>query len=342
MSSGDGSESQSSLPHRGARPGDWTTMPTSGSADKDYWVPDYFAQDETFITIKVGKEEETYHIYRSLLCAASQYFHNLFLGPFTEGSTREAKVEDTSPRTFKLFQAWLYCGVIRLPPDSTNHVDTRYPVRVDESDDSDDARAARIANAKIKTHPTKCPKCGGISVRNAEPSTEWIDTDDDLLDLYVFADQYQIPLLRREVIITLQWNSTSRRSLTDLSIVIRAYESLPHNSTFCQWLVLTYALHYRTYSGNTNDKHCDCPRVLASINTEVDVEAFHPVFAHQLIISKFSRRHKELEVNGFSWCEFHEHVDEDQAQKCRFYRASDGRYSPREHPNPELVVRTVA
>ncbi|KAF2499049.1 hypothetical protein BU16DRAFT_614602 [Lophium mytilinum] len=86
---------------------------------------------------------------------------------------------------------------------------------------------------------------------DATPETEGFLQDhkildqDELLDLFVFGDRYDVPDLRRDCLDMIQRLAVIRLAVSDrnvsLEFVLRAFENLPDNSELCKWLVDHFA-----------------------------------------------------------------------------------------------------
>ncbi|KAF2499044.1 hypothetical protein BU16DRAFT_523640 [Lophium mytilinum] len=90
-----------------------------------------------------------------------------------------------------------------------------------------------IYNSAFLTGPATIASFNG-------PSHELL-TPDEMLDLYVFADRYEIVTLRNDIVYALRvvmYNVQTGSYGKDLPLafVERAYERLPHTSTLCKWL----------------------------------------------------------------------------------------------------------
>ncbi|KAE9977600.1 hypothetical protein EG328_001973 [Venturia inaequalis] len=77
-----------------------------------------------------------------------------------------------------------------------------------------------------------------------------------LLDLYVFADRYDVPQLRREVLDTLVTFSHFSPTLFDMELVAQAYDELPADSPFLRFLIDEYAANW---SGPAEEVRDDTP-----------------------------------------------------------------------------------
>jgi hypothetical protein len=117
--------------------------------------------------------------------------------------------------------------------------------------------------------------------------------------LYVFAHRYEIPKLRRAVLIAWQTNDEILQSMPDHSNVIAAYADLPPNSPLCRYFLDMYSVYWNP------DK--DDERTIA-LRSQLP-QAF--LFELATVLARGERPKTEKE-----WCEFHEHEDEKAKKTC--------------------------
>ncbi|KAF2499051.1 hypothetical protein BU16DRAFT_261072 [Lophium mytilinum] len=65
--------------------------------------------------------------------------------------------------------------------------------------------------------------------------------ENDLLDLYIFGDRYNIPALRRGVMCIFRDSTNNNGKYVTLDLVIRAYDNLPEDAPLCHWLAFVFA-----------------------------------------------------------------------------------------------------
>lgn len=297
------------------------------------------------VTVNVGStDEETkkdFSLHRDLLCEASDYFKNAFMKEFVEAQTGSIALDDVSTRTFGMFQGWLYSGRIVLPKDSTAHIDHTRPVKQkDGTSNPPDLRDLPPEEPKKETgtndtsisppsHPLKCPECGiaspgvGKMAHNAHRTdlhaVDWLD---DLLDLFILADKYNVPLLRTEVMIESQHLDEQWYAMPGLEIIARAYDSLPETSQFCLYCVEMY----NRYWASDESKVCVCAQEERRefYNSESMPKAFLFQLMHEAL--QLNRRAwSELVKRPFDWCRFHEHNGVEEIKACHVLRTREGR-----------------
>lgn len=172
--------------------------------------------DQTIVTIEISPKAKEFNVHRELLCQVSPYFRGAFKREFEEAQKLAIHLEDLTPRTFEIFQTWLYSGTLILPGDST-------------------------AFAELDNTADLCPECNtACEVPPGDHSEGFVKKTyygDDILGLYIMADKYDTPLLRLEALITNQHLDERADTFPTWKMVSRAYENLPDNSPFGGYLV---------------------------------------------------------------------------------------------------------
>lgn len=118
--------------------------------------------------------------------------------------------------------------------------------------------------------------------------------------LYIFAHRYEIPELRRDIVVAWQINDEMLQSMPDHSNVIAAYDGLPPNSQLCRYFLDMYSVYWNP------DK--DTERTIA-LRSQLP-QAF--LFELSTTLARGERPKTERE-----WCEFHEHETEAERKKCQ-------------------------
>ncbi|KAF2016785.1 hypothetical protein BU24DRAFT_481391 [Aaosphaeria arxii CBS 175.79] len=118
--------------------------------------------------------------------------------------------------------------------------------------------------------------------------------------LYTFGHRYEIPKLRRAVMLAWQNNDEILQTMPDHSNVISAYEGLPPSSPLCRYFLDMYSVYWNP------DK--DDERMVA-LRSQLP-QAF--LFELATILAKGERPKIEKD-----WCEFHEHEDEVDRKACQ-------------------------
>ncbi|KAL5114139.1 hypothetical protein ACEQ8H_007983 [Pleosporales sp. CAS-2024a] len=117
--------------------------------------------------------------------------------------------------------------------------------------------------------------------------------------LYIFAHKYQIPALRRAVILAWQTNDEILQCMPDHSNVIAAYENLPAHSPLCLYFLDMYSVYW------TPDR--DGER-MAALRSQLP-----QAFLFELVTTLARGERPKMEKE---WCEFHEHGDQEEKKTC--------------------------
>lgn len=168
----------------------------------------------------------------------------------------------------------------------------------DASSQSSTQSTAPVRSTVEKPEPPKetlCPCCSKpYKWRGLEGFLE-----KRFINLYVFAHRYEIPKLRRAVILAWQTNDEMLQSMPDHSNVIAAYQDLPPTSPLCRYFLDMYSVYWNP------DK--DDERTVA-LRSQLP-QAF--LFELAVVLARGERPKIERD-----WCEFHEHDDEGERKAC--------------------------
>lgn len=167
-----------------------------------------------------------------------------------------------------------------------------------ESEKSVPTPPSRLSTAEKPEIPkeTLCPCCSRpYKWRGLEGFLER-----RFIALYIFAHRYEIPKLRRAVILAWQTNDEILQSMPDHGNVIAAYEGLPPNSPLCKYFLDMYSVYWNP------DK--DDERTVA-LRSQLP-QAF--LFELVTVLARGERPKIERD-----WCEFHEHEDEAEKKACQ-------------------------
>ncbi|TLD34496.1 putative ATP-citrate synthase subunit 1 [Venturia nashicola] len=248
--------------------------------------------------MKVGPNSKKFKIHRDLLRNSSPYFETVVEVKLEKGQKLVINWQDVPQRTFDKFHLWLKSGILLMPADSDAYID---PI-----DPTEDAMV--------------CAVCG-------EPLDVGLvrDWPNDILSFYILAHQYDFPLFRRAIMIECQHLSEILSACVPIEVVTQAYENLPDDSPFIQFLIQEYKLKWKP-----KNLLEDCPcqkRKLAQLEKgEVPYS-----FTIQVMIQSHHRNEDPTYKTGkVDWCEFHEHNSWAEAEKCRAERLKNGRYSEKE------------
>jgi hypothetical protein len=120
------------------------------------------------------------------------------------------------------------------------------------------------------------------------------------INLYIFAHRYEIPKLRRAVILAWQSNDEILQSMPDHSNVIDAYESLPTDSPLCRYFLDMYTVYWNPDKDNER---------MSALRSQLP-QPF--LFELATTLAKGERPKAEKD-----WCEWHEHEDEADKKACQ-------------------------
>ncbi|QDS72752.1 hypothetical protein FKW77_004101 [Venturia effusa] len=262
------------------------------------WKPDFNNIDQTIVTIKIGSEAKDFHIHRELLCKASPYFESAFQGRFVEAQDRAITLDDVSTRTFEIVQRWLYSGVLVLPSDSDAYL---HPKATDP-------------RAKFCVDCEKLLSFDGMTHRN-----------EDLLDIFVLADKYNLPLLRRETMITWQHLDEITHTCSDIQSICKIHDKLPASSVLCAYVADMYVCHW-------DPNFDDCPTCQSEDLACFTAENLPRSFMFKVMTKLHHNAANNVLAPGkIDWCEYHEHDGEEEMEACRAQRKLEGRIGADEY-----------
>ncbi|TLD18898.1 hypothetical protein E2P81_ATG01626 [Venturia nashicola] len=239
------------------------------------------------VTIDVGPEKTAFHIHKGILTSESPYFKAAFDGEFREATEKRIHLADTTSAIFQDFMDWLYFGSL---PDG------------------------EVSEDPGSTHEeTNCCFCEGPYRRppghaNSPFATLSVDDDKELEDylirypqrnykLYIFADSYDIPALRKKIVDceycryrlysdNLPWN-------TDYVYALR---NLPTTSMLVKLLVDLYV-----------DRH-EAEDLEYRCGTEILLQGkFPPEFLSMVIDVHSALKRKSDQKALKTLCVYHEH-----------------------------------
>ncbi|QDS76430.1 hypothetical protein FKW77_004298 [Venturia effusa] len=193
--------------------------------------PPSFLKDigQDVVTVHVGPDKTPFLVHKDLLTTSSPYFKAAFEGEFREATDKTILLEDISVIQFKLFLDWLYFG--------------------------------RLTEARIKRGECACCETSGLNCRavcHRDPAAgrlhafkQLSEEEDTRLEaiiadgswnsikLYIFADRYDVPSLRK-AIIDKSWSTWISMCRLNLSATILALRNLPYKSEMCRLLIDSY------------------------------------------------------------------------------------------------------
>jgi len=285
------------------------------------------------VTVRVGEVESAVNItvYRDTLSEVSPYFRGAFEGSFVEATDRFISLTDVTEQTFRMFLQWAHTQGFQHSSDAT------VPPLVILLQESTEKNTGNTAMSPAERQPSRRPESvegytPALDVRGGQKpkdlkemerlchkSSEWINRYClsllSFLRLYVFADKYNVPQLRDDVLTAMiaQSHAWNWWPDVDRELLSSAYANLPPSSKFIRLFVLSIA-----YCWLLEPETCSAARVRALREMNED-------FAFDIMVVQNERLKsiKLLEGMPFSLhealpnsCILHEHLVQD-AEQCR-------------------------
>ncbi|KAI4935537.1 uncharacterized protein J4E92_002828 [Alternaria infectoria] len=297
--------------------------------------------DLVSVTVRVGEADASVDIvvYRNILSAVSPYFRSAFEGSFVEATDRLISLTDVTEQTFRMFLRWtqiqahnnqLPSGTIVPPPailvpnSTTQHghatatgpaeLQPPHPARSGPNAETlpDTTRALDEPGYHQLTHSEDTDK---LYFENPEWFEGYCLSLLSFLRLYVFADKYNVPQLRDDVLTAVLAQSISWNWWPDIEqgVIQFAYANLPSSSKFIRFLVISTAFVWLSQDGNCSATKL---RILRELNED---------FAFDVTVVQFQRLKTKKTSEGVplgmkdavtNSCALHEHLVQD-AEQCR-------------------------
>ncbi|KAI4680546.1 hypothetical protein J4E81_010076 [Alternaria sp. BMP 2799] len=179
----------------------------------------FLTMDLASVTVQVGEADASVDItvYRNMLSAVSPYFRGAFEGSFVEATDRFMSLTDVTEQTFRMFLQWAHAQGYQHPSDAT------VPPPVVLLQESKTKNTDNSTTSAAKEQPPRRPESvagytPAIDVQSGREkpkelkemeglchkNPEWISRYGlsvlSFLRLYVFADKYDVPQLRDDVL----------------------------------------------------------------------------------------------------------------------------------------------
>lgn len=160
---------------------------------------------QTIVVIQV--DDERFNLHKDLLIACSPYFRAAFEGGFKEAKDSILTLEDIKALTMQNFMDWLYFDQLPQHPDE---------IRSENDDTPFTTIEAYLGRFRLP-----------------------------FLDLYLFADRFDVPNLRK-AFMELQHSYYTQNEICvpDYGEIILAFQRLPASSPLCRLLVDLYTLRW--------------------------------------------------------------------------------------------------
>ena len=270
-------------------------------------------------TVIVGAAKTPFVLHKGLACHYSDFFREAFQSRFLEAEIHLVRLEDEDVETFSDFLAWLYTGELDFLPCCA-------PERTAE--DLDELRGERAELVRSAWQADRSPSPEDldridplIRLPGSElTDEEWLLEEDQLVELYIFAERRGVRDLRDAVMDKLVCNAEvqfhmRREKVTSLRTVRKACESLPKTAKLLNF----YTKEAAWLWGPESYKHPEMDSLPAS-------------FAFAVAALTASMRDKNNSEEGGSerairdrplkipWaksvCRFHEHADKAARSRC--------------------------
>jgi len=260
------------------------------------------------VEIVLDDEEKTFMVYKELLCFHSDYFRGAFTGSFRESVEKSIRISDVSERVFRLFQTWLYAQVTREEAD---------PATKRHKGD----RGVRNPSRNALFHRTLLE--GMLNVSGVYSLSNMVDLGFDsrhyyyelFFELSIFADQYDVPQLRRDImtiLVDLEKQLYIRklcRSFGNLGYGL--WSKLPDTAPIRLLMATEIASKWQR----------DVPEKdwILELPQAIVVDVLHVILTKQ----RDASRAKALDT-AIGWpCDYHEHKNEQERTECESIQAAD-------------------
>ncbi|KAF2788011.1 hypothetical protein K505DRAFT_421411 [Melanomma pulvis-pyrius CBS 109.77] len=285
----------------------------------------FLTMGQDLVELNVGENGTPFMVHKDLLCSQSEYFRRAFNGRFQESEDGFTHVTDVSENTFKIFQQWLYGQVARGATsvktsferlmvtdnpmrngkdknEAGNNGNAGHSYSVDSDDDNDDADGEQDEQVEEKSEADK----------------RYHELIDCFLDLFIFADRYETRQLRNDIISAMRNYNSEIGYFPTLECVPKAFEHLPATSTFCQYLIRTYAWNWNPATDGKDE-----------------IDNVYPLLPHAFTLNvmlincrranSFKKKKYDdmLVAELIDLCNFHEHEDEAARNDCKASKEHD-------------------
>ncbi|KAF2811675.1 uncharacterized protein BDZ99DRAFT_497355 [Mytilinidion resinicola] len=161
------------------------------------------SQDFECVKLVVGKKR--FYIPKWRLCKASRYYDKTLNGPWRESQTGEVRnPDDVSVETFEIFANWMQTGKLLISREEQ-----------DENDETDSVPGSTgsFEDTEGEDEPDKDHDREEEVVPTLSKDLEdkWKEDLIILRDLYIFADEYDVPGLCKAIINKMEWRCWTGR-----------------------------------------------------------------------------------------------------------------------------------
>lgn len=248
-------------------------------------------------------ERQSIMPHRELLCCHSPYFHKAFKGDFRESEEKAVYLCDVTASTLRIFQSWLYGQMVRADPENPSERDRLH---------CDDLPLWADIEGEHRTVTIRAL----IFTRTAESI---FDTEHrfvvHLARLYAFAEVYDTPQLRCDVMVALgelvACNENMVSATDCLDAVRELCDAVPLGAPIFRFLIMKLILIGDFTSEGWREQ-------LENLPAAILVDFIEPSSE-----SKIAPFHNSLEEQLLLCCEFHDHEDDDHRDNCETIQIRD-------------------
>lgn len=178
--------------------------------------------------LEVGEEQKRFLVHKDLLIHESMYFKAMFAGQWSEASATEPlRLQQADHRIFPIFLDWLYFR--RFPPST----ETGGPCNACGKDNC----------KKVSTSTTDYLDIDTLTDEEDayfEALINRIDRERWATPLYIFADKFDFPNLREELV-TRRWRTHVKHGFRlGYWVAINAFRELPASSPLSRFVIDAY------------------------------------------------------------------------------------------------------
>ncbi|KAK4616553.1 uncharacterized protein CLAFUR5_05372 [Fulvia fulva] len=241
--------------------------------------------------IIVGPDRKPFAVHKALASEYSDYFRGAFQGGFEEGMNGEITLVDENPAIMAILIHWLYSKTIRGPTMDTlrgfDDLDHRQPSRVEEA-----------------TSSTVWSQRGLLAHRQRRPYIYQV-FQDDLIDLYIFADRRGVRGLQNDIMTNCIADREAGRPLltADIARVRTAYANLPEGCGMLRYMVLEGSFWWTSDMGPIEDLE------------SLPAQFLGPVMNNMMMLMS-AQHYPSLGPPGVCQ-QLHDHSSEGARQSCR-------------------------
>lgn len=281
------------------------------------------------VNIKVGEQAKLFVINRQLICKQSKFFEKAFSGErFIEGQTGECTIKDVNVGIFRIFSAWLYGMCLTYVAE--------------EGQDDDMAELYTTSSSKKSADSSLSSDTLTTASESTEPDTSNFEATDIptqpetwswtvMVELYIFADRFDVRRLRADVIDLMAW----AKGMPQYRTIRRAFDGVPKSSPLRAFLILESAyLTYFDVDDNHQEPYADLPRdflvgVMRVNSHRLPVKQCDSCFGEAKKLCAGIKN--SIHDDGFDTdirpiqrdpCIYHEHETEAETKACQKTKAS--------------------